>query len=257
MEKAITKKAKRMPERTSGCGPDNPSSKCPRKKGHESLGRGMLLLCCVYSMGSGLMAWDKYWSVYGKNKFLMDLFWSVSFRSYKKLLRQSNIGRIKNPRILEIGAGSGLLTKRILDIYGGSAVLVDNSLEARQVFLDTNNHPSIDYRIGSALSLKYRNKFDLVFSDGLIEHFKGKDQVNLIKVHVDAVKKGGHLILFFPHPTVRYKTFRAFLGDKFEEFVGYEKPLKRETVFDMVVSLGMKPVASSENIWEMGILCRK
>lgn len=203
------------------------------------------------------MAWDKYWTVYGKNKMLMDLFWSVSFRSYKKLLRQSGIINIKSPRILEIGAGSGLLTRRILDIYGGSAVLVDNSLEAKKVFKDVNNHPDVKYEIKNAFSIKYKNKFDLVFSDGLIEHFKDKIQIKLIKIHADAVKKGGHLILFFPHPTMRYKTFRRMVGKKFEEFVGYERPLKKDFVFNITESLGMTPVASSENIWEMGVLCKK
>lgn len=203
------------------------------------------------------MAWSKYWTVYGKNKTLMDLFWSVSFRSYKKLLRQTDLINIKNPKILEIGAGSGLLTRRILDMYGGSAVLVDSSIEAKKVFKNVNNHPKVKYEIKDAFSIKYKNKFDLVFSDGLIEHFSEPVRRKLIKIHMNAAKKGGHVILFAPHPSRRYKVFRRMYGKRFEELVGYEKPLKKEYIYKVTKLLGMTPVASSENIWEMGVLCKK
>lgn len=57
--------------------------------------------------------WDKWFSKHGK--------WNIRFqyfvwRDYDKLL--NNI-ELKNPKILELGCGSGVITNHLLEKYGG------------------------------------------------------------------------------------------------------------------------------------------
>ncbi len=119
----------------------------------------------------------------------------------KRLLKNYSIP--ENPNILELGAGTGTLTRWLITRYGGKGMLVDNNENSYQAYKNTN-HELIDdmdifYTINDIFSFETHNTFDIVGSFGLIEHFKDKTEV--LNAHKKFLKKDGIILLLVPCDT--------------------------------------------------------
>ena len=55
------------------------------------------------------------------------------------------------------------------------------------------------------------DKYDFVYSVGLIEHFDKEIQRNVIKNHFEMCKDGGYVLLTFPTPTLKYRVCRKIM----------------------------------------------
>lgn len=51
-------------------------------------------------------------------------------------------------------------------------------------------------------------KYDLVYSIGLVEHFDTDKQMCVIKNHFNFVRTGGYVLISAPTPTLKYRFFR-------------------------------------------------
>lgn len=105
------------------------------------------------------------------------------------------------PIICEIGSGDGKLVKKIGKMMGYEPFGIEYSKEAAE--LSKRNGVKVLY--GNAFKEsninKLRNKFDVVFSYGFIEHIIPPEKA--IKIHIDMLKPGGYLIVQIP----RFKGF--------------------------------------------------
>lgn len=120
---------------------------------------------------------------------------------------------IKNPSILELGAGTGSDSEWLIKKFGGKATLVDNCDHIISKSKRYFNRKKLDI---TCLKLKvedirFKNKYDLVFSVGLVEHFYNKDLYKIFRKHVDAAKKGGYIIIFVPNNSLIYRSYRRLL----------------------------------------------
>ncbi|TGV00987.1 class I SAM-dependent methyltransferase, partial [Mesorhizobium sp. M00.F.Ca.ET.186.01.1.1] len=108
------------------------------------------------------------------------------------------------PRVLELGAGTGFLTRLLLTMYQGSGVLVDNCQTSFDAYNQVaHNHADrITYLLEDLFTLKLTETFDLVCSFGLIEHFKEKAEI--LSIHKQFCKEDGYLILIVP-PSLRFQ----------------------------------------------------
>jgi cyclopropane fatty-acyl-phospholipid synthase-like methyltransferase len=137
--------------------------------------------------------------------------------------------KIKNPKIIELGCGSGEITARLIKMYGGSATLVDNSKEA--ISLTSKNFKK--YKIKAKIiqkdlfKFKPQEKFDIVHSEGLIEHFLGGKQNKIIEVHKKCVKKDGFIIISVPRPVWYYKIAKCLLEKVNKWPFGFEKAMNK------------------------------
>lgn len=106
----------------------------------------------------------------------------------------------KNKRILELGCGTGRLSYLALKSGAANVTLVDSSQKAvalaKSLFL---NEHSDTYCINYSDIFEYttNEKYDLVFSSGLIEHFKDDDRYRIVRKHID-LSLGDCIII---HPT--------------------------------------------------------
>jgi SAM-dependent methyltransferase len=115
--------------------------------------------------------------------------------------------KIDSPRILELGAGTGFLTRWLISRYKGSGVLVDSSKAAYEEFL-TKKDPfvrQVNYINQDIFTLNLEESFDLVCSFGLIEHFKDKKAV--IDVHKKFIAPGGWVLILVPLDTPQTRLF--------------------------------------------------
>jgi cyclopropane fatty-acyl-phospholipid synthase-like methyltransferase len=96
-----------------------------------------------------------------------------------------------------------------------------------------------------------KNKYDIVISIGLIEHFDKKGTNLVVKKHFDAVKSGGIVIITAPTPTFLYNIIR-----KSAEILGIwkfydERPLESKEMKDCVKEFG--EILSEKILWSTGL----
>lgn len=191
--------------------------------------------------------WDTFWLFTSRHKAFNRLLYSLHFRHYISLLD----GVLpEKPNILELGAGSGIIPRRIVKRWGGHATLVDSNKVARDLFLARRipGEP-LDYVLGDVLELDFPPVFDLVYSDGLIEHFPEKER--LIAAHKQALKPSGHIVLFVPNNSLLFRTLTRFGPD-----MGYEERYSLRALTRLCQDHGLRVLRQTEYPFEVGVLCQ-
>jgi SAM-dependent methyltransferase len=192
--------------------------------------------------------WDTFWEFTGKHKFFNRLLYAAHFRHYRRLLE----GVLPpEPEILELGAGSGVIPRRIVKEWGGRATLVDSNEKARKLFLaGAAPDEKIEYILGDVLDLNLPTAFDLVYSDGLIEHFPEKERV--MAAHTRALKPSGHIVLFVPCNSFVFRTVTRFGPD-----MGYEERYTLPALVRLCREHGLEVLRTTSYFFEVGVLCRR
>ncbi|MFC1488102.1 class I SAM-dependent methyltransferase [Thermoproteota archaeon] len=132
--------------------------------------------------------WDNFWdgsSIYGLSRYSIYL-----YESYLRAFRLW-MPHFRNKRILEVGVGGGYLLMRITKL-GAETYGVDVSksaiLKTKRIFSLNDVEGNIELQDATCLGLK-KNYFDLVYSLGLIEHFKEYDEMERIIREMSRVAK--------------------------------------------------------------------
>jgi len=146
------------------------------------------------------------------------------FSSYKKILDELNI---KNPHIIELGCGTGELTARIMKRYGGTAALVDNNESAMKLASANFERHKLRFEFlkTDILKLKTKKKYDIVHSEGLIEHFSGNDQKEIIEAHRRCVSEKGFALISVPRRIWYYDIWRGLAEKTGKWPFGDESPM--------------------------------
>ncbi len=198
--------------------------------------------------------WDLHWKNMQKIRQIYEYIQTQQFNSYTRLIESRLTPESK---ILEIGCGSGYLARQLCSNYQCEALLVDNSAEAKQFFLQHNTNPKIWFKQADAFKLRIPPEFDLVYSDGLIEHFVGKKQKELMKIHAKATKPDGAIVFFVPYRSKRYQLLK-----KFQEVLGlwnygFEEPYSKNDFEQLLEENDFSIEKITRSFWEIGALCTK
>ena len=151
-----------------------------------------------------VMDWTKHWEKNYGNFFWRAWVLAIT-RAYKKLLKNINLNDAK---ILELGSGSGKNSSTIAKILKTKRItLVDFNEKAleisKELIGNSNSDLDVKYLKRNILDLNLNEKFDIVHSEGLVEHFYGKSRVEVFKKHVDFCKRDGVIIIFVPYKSLR------------------------------------------------------
>ncbi|MDZ7859641.1 MAG: class I SAM-dependent methyltransferase [Candidatus Krumholzibacteriota bacterium] len=146
-------------------------------------------------------------------------------------------------RILEVGAGSGrdgILFSRM----GARVVSLDYSKSALGlVKSQLSSGDSVDLCCGDAFSLPFKDEtFDLVFHQGLLEHFRNPD--DMIKEHKRVIKKGGYLLVDVPQRYHYYTVGKHLLISLGKWFAGWETEYSVKELERMLERQGLTVVKS-------------
>lgn len=201
--------------------------------------------------------WTKHWKQNYDNFFWKTWEWRIT-SAYKKLLKNVKLNNVK---ILELGSGSGVNSLKLANVFKSKEItLVDSNKKALEISKKTfrNSNLNVNYLEKDILKLDLKEKFDIVHSEGLIEHFYGKERIAAFKKHIDFCKKGGFIIIFAPHENINYKIFRI-LYKKINKWIWDEKPLTKEQLHGLCKQFDIKIIReySSPLIHEIGLLLKR
>lgn len=191
--------------------------------------------------------WNEFWAFTGKQKLFNSVLYQFHYRQYLKLLKSISL---KDISYLELGAGTGIISQRLIRRLGGQCVLVDNNELAHQLFMaNKQKDVDVEYLQMDIFELNLDRRFDLVCSDGLIEHFSEKTSV--LELHRRFLQQDGYIIIFVPKDT----WFIRFLQNHGPTF-GYEEWYSLTNLVTLCEAHGLRVINSVDYFFEVGVLCQ-
>ena len=176
---------------------------------------------------------------------------TISFHYLLQLLNQLGKEEFPSIKMAEVGCGTGLFSICLARNYDNLLLfMIDNNQEVLfncgDIFETCQVKTSI-YRLFMNLDCTkevpehYKGECDIVFSGGLIEHFKGEEQKNVIKFHRDLLKDSGIVIIRVPNKNCFYYRLigliRKLTGTKLDI---YEKPISVKELIKLVKDNGFR-----------------
>lgn len=196
--------------------------------------------------------WEKQWNRAWSN---IPLWWLILWRGYRSLLKAADL---RSPRIIELGCGSGRTSLALAKLLRGSVTLVDNSeaamVKAKRIFRDQGVR--VKFIMRDLFSIEATEKYDIVHSEGLIEHFDQERLNKLVGLHRELVRDGGYVIIFVPTPSRTYRVWR-FLQERMGMwYYGDEHPIKLEKLKYLCHLNGLRVLRTANTPFQVGVLCQ-
>lgn len=166
--------------------------------------------------------------------------------------------------ILELGAGTGYSNLKIAKHFPVHKVTIVD-LNARMLTIARETLLRSPFEVSflreDVFKLDLREKFDLVHSAGLVEHFEDEKRRELIKIHAQYVKKGGYCVIFAPTPTLAYWFWRKVMESVHLWPFTDELPLSQAQLIKEVEETGLRVLGSNYFyplcLTEVGVLAKK
>jgi ubiquinone/menaquinone biosynthesis C-methylase UbiE len=162
---------------------------------------------------SGVDRWDKFWRRDDVCQF------NIHAKLIDSICR--HVGR-PPMTILEVGPGTGSDSIHLANM-GYNIVVIDFSYESLALVKRNANERGISLLMvrGDALLLPFKaNSVDLIFHQGLAEHFDSPDR--LIREQTKALKYNGHIIIDVPQTFTFYTIKKHWLIFRNKWFAGWE-----------------------------------
>ncbi|MDD5066391.1 MAG: class I SAM-dependent methyltransferase [bacterium] len=173
-------------------------------------------------------------------KIYWDRYWTKGNLNYNEKIIQIIKKKfpIKGLKVLEVGAGSGATSLFLAD-NGAEVTALDYSEESINLMKKNNiNKSKIKLVHGDAFQMPFDNdQFDLVFSQGLIEHYR--DPERIIKEKKRVTRKGGYILIDVPQVYNFYTVKKNILMLFNKWFPGWETSFSRKRLENLVRSCGL------------------
>jgi ubiquinone/menaquinone biosynthesis C-methylase UbiE len=154
------------------------------------------------------------------------------------------IGELRGLKVLEIGAGTGRDSIPLLSL-GADVYQLDyaeNSLRILKRLADESKLP-VTIIGGDTFRLPFRDgMFDVVFHQGLLEHFRPAQAESLLRENIRVLKPGGHLLVDVPQRYHVYTVVKHLLMALDKWFAGWERSFSVGELRALLRSLGLTPV---------------
>jgi 2-polyprenyl-3-methyl-5-hydroxy-6-metoxy-1,4-benzoquinol methylase len=170
--------------------------------------------------------WGKIWKSFEKPDVRGTTY---MFEYYKGFLGQG----FKGKKVLEIGCGTGI-NSVLMASLGAKVSVMDYSQEALDVVKELSNG-DIELILQDAFTSDIENEFDVVHSEGVVEHFLMPDRQKILDVHAQAAKKNGSVLIIVPNAKCPPYRIGKKLAEKTGTWIyGHEYPYTaRELTYRM------------------------
>lgn len=156
---------------------------------------------------------------------------------------QKTVG-VKGKKILEVGAGMGgdsvYLAKQ-----GAFVTALDYTDEALDAIREHAKKGGVELSIkqGDTRQLPFKDEsFDVVFHQGLLEHFR--DPLAILKEHVRVLRIGGYLLVDVPQKYTTYTVKKKIAIERGRWFAGWERAFTIGELEHLIREAGLTVVRS-------------
>jgi len=167
--------------------------------------------------------WNNFWKKNYVSRFTKE---SWSKKRMMKLL--DDIVR-ENINILDAGSGSGFFSNYFIS-KGCNVYSLDYSEDALNITRRLTDNKSAAYLkedlLDPSFGDKYTKKFDIIFSDGLFEHFESEDQYKIMDNFKKVKKDEGIIATFVPNKYSWWQIIKPFFMPGIKEKAFNLKKLK-------------------------------
>lgn len=199
--------------------------------------------------------WDKY---HRRVRISQRFLWTV-WRAYADLLR--GISFTEPIKIIELGCGTAYHTLQMTKLFPVSKVtLVDFNAN---VIEDTRKRLSClecekEFLLQDLFSLDLGEKYDIVHSQGLLEHYTPEEQEKLICLHRDLLTPNGIAVILVPTPSLPYRLWRGLLEKLHLWIYADETPISEAEFARQLESSGLEILKMKGcHLIEVGAVCRR
>lgn len=182
---------------------------------------------------STLEHWESYWRGHAN----LDQTYSTGGRLTREIERD---GEVRNRRILEVGAGSGR-DSLALARAGASAVVLDYSPASLALVQSQARAQGLPVALvrADALAMPFREgAFDVVFHQGLLEHFR--DPRPLLAENARVTRPGGRVVVDVPQTYHLYTVMKKILIALNAWFAGWETQFAPAQLERLLASSGLR-----------------
>jgi len=169
----------------------------------------------------------------------------VEQRPFVALLEKMLTESPAMPRVLEVGAGSAAASRLLAQRIAGNVVALDLLPQAMRVarrLLPRKLNGRLTLVAADVFHAPFAGEsFDLVFSQGLIEHFPNPRPI--VEAHSRLVKPGGWLVINVPQTLNPYTLYKHWLMRRGTWPPGWETEYSPRALVREVTSLGFDAVA--------------
>ncbi|MBF0521702.1 MAG: class I SAM-dependent methyltransferase [Candidatus Omnitrophica bacterium] len=157
--------------------------------------------------------WNRFWSLDQTKKFTQ-----VSW-SKRRMIKILSSYLKPEHKVLDAGCGSGFFSKYFCD-QNMQVYSLDYSQEALRIaeVLTSGKAKTMQKDLlNDPLQKDLNVRFDVIFSDGLLEHFSNKDQDKIIGNLKSVLAENGYLITFVPNKWSPWQWIRPFFMPGIQE----------------------------------------
>jgi SAM-dependent methyltransferase len=160
--------------------------------------------------------WQDIWKRRGILTMIVDLGRSVYNWFFRKYLRKFIT---KDTRFLEVGCGTATLSLSLAGEINGlvGVDFTEAALDLSRQHASEMNVQNSKFELRDCLSLPYVDEFDVVWSQGLMEHFHNPEEV--AAQHYKATRPGGIALISVPYKYSYHALWYILTRPKFLQFL--------------------------------------
>ena len=180
--------------------------------------------------------WDKFWQLKGEKMEWNqeDILKSKGMKELSAaLLADLNKNNFEGVKLLELGSGMGI-TSMFFAHNGAKVTLLDVSPEVENLIKKYwKNYGKYAFICADLFTYKTKNKYDVVTSFGLCEHFVSKQRQDVLKKHIEFLDDRGIAIISVPYKYGLFYRLTKLLAEitGFWSF-GLEVPFSKKELID-------------------------
>jgi ubiquinone/menaquinone biosynthesis C-methylase UbiE len=182
-----------------------------------------------------------HWEIFWDEKKNVGEVYSNSDRVARNLSRVTDL---RGKKVLEVGAGTGRDSFPLIEM-GAEVYQLDYSINSLMIMkrIAEEKHLRVFILGGDTFQLPFANEtFDIVFHQGLLEHFRPGKAEALLHENIRILKRGGLLLVDVPQRYHIYTLIKHFLIAINKWFAGWEREFSRNELNEMLRHEGLQIV---------------